>query len=234
MITIEVINNDTTTGYVHLLEEVKDLRINHGIVGRLSSTLPSATQQNTFLYLPLILSHEEMSYLVKNGVAVLSNREVITSNRDVIDANNHQKREEEDIKNNNIVIINDTGSQVTKDNNTTIINNELKTCNCNTCQVFEKLKTEANNNNNNDTVLVPGGRFGGKWTMYPGDPLRVHSNGIIQAPIGMDDKIDLRHLQSMARLGTTVRKASVQPAVSNQKDLSSSVELFTFEWSGFG
>ncbi|CAI4055774.1 hypothetical protein SUVZ_01G0690 [Saccharomyces uvarum] len=81
-------------------------------------------------------------------------------------------------------------------------------------------------------VLSPGGRFGGKFIAYPGDPLRFHSHLTIQEAIDYrSEPIDLISMISGARLGTTVKKLWVIGGVEEE---TGSTHLFSVEWAGFG
>ncbi|QHS71443.1 tRNA splicing endonuclease subunit SEN34 [Saccharomyces paradoxus] len=81
-------------------------------------------------------------------------------------------------------------------------------------------------------VLSPGGRFGGKFIAYPGDPLRFHSHLTIQDAIDYhDEPIDLISMISGARLGTTVKKLWVIGGVVEE---TKEVHFFSIEWAGFG
>ncbi|CAI4054345.1 hypothetical protein SUVC_01G0730 [Saccharomyces uvarum] len=81
-------------------------------------------------------------------------------------------------------------------------------------------------------VLSPGGRFGGKFIAYPGDPLRFHSHLTIQEAIDYrSEPIDLISMISGARLGTTVKKLWVIGGVEEE---TGSTHFFSVEWAGFG
>ncbi|KAL8633927.1 hypothetical protein Q9189_000439 [Teloschistes chrysophthalmus] len=53
--------------------------------------------------------------------------------------------------------------------------------------------------------LSPGLRFGCRFLVYPGDPLRFHSH-FLAVSVGWDEEIDLRDLVGGGRLGTGVKK----------------------------
>ncbi|CAD6595136.1 XXYS1_4_G0051380.mRNA.1.CDS.1 [Saccharomyces cerevisiae] len=81
-------------------------------------------------------------------------------------------------------------------------------------------------------VLSPGGRFGGKFIAYPGDPLRFHSHLTIQDAIDYhNEPIDLISMISGARLGTTVKKLWVIGGVAEE---TKETHFFSIEWAGFG
>ncbi|CAI4054599.1 hypothetical protein SKDZ_01G0750 [Saccharomyces kudriavzevii ZP591] len=81
-------------------------------------------------------------------------------------------------------------------------------------------------------VLSPGGRFGGKFIAYPGDPLRFHSHLTIQDAIDYrNEPIDLISMISGARLGTTVKKLWVIGGVEEE---TKDTHFFSVEWAGFG
>ena len=56
--------------------DAKKLRLDHHICGTLVGTLPQVAQQNVFLGLPLQLSPEEVSCLVKNGTRYYEMRDL--------------------------------------------------------------------------------------------------------------------------------------------------------------
>ncbi|SMN22632.1 similar to Saccharomyces cerevisiae YAR008W SEN34 Subunit of the tRNA splicing endonuclease, which is composed of Sen2p, Sen15p, Sen34p, and Sen54p [Maudiozyma saulgeensis] len=92
-------------------------------------------------------------------------------------------------------------------------------------------------------VLAPGGRFGGKFIAYPGDPLRYHSHMVVRDALHYKDQpLDLLELAANARLGTAVKKIWVigAPIPTNDKLESNNipskkdVSFYSVEWAGFG
>jgi len=92
-------------------------------------------------------------------------------------------------------------------------------------------------------VLAPGGRFGGKFIAYPGDPLRYHSHMVVRDALHYKDQsLDLLELAANARLGTAVKKIWVIGAPvpkndemeSNKTQSKKDVSFYSVEWAGFG
>ena len=94
--------------------------------------------------------------------------------------------------------------------------------------------------------MTPGLRFGCRFSVYPGDPLRFHSH-FLATSAGWDEEIDLLHLVGGGRLGTGVKKAwmigGIQPQSSTESIESNGstaedrrptneVRTFCIEWGG--
>lgn len=288
-----------------------------GICGILSGTLPTATQQNIFLSIPLKLMVEETIWLVLNGYAELkliegpmskhfnkilelkgdqlwemSKKKLLQS----FELQRQYKKEQHQLK------LKQLGIDISKDkanNNNNSKTNSLTTTNTNSNDklIESSLFVETLNNSsildyiNDDKsknmepsinmtllnylianfsnwnnyllyqslklqnyIMSPGGRFGGLYIAYPGDPLRYHSHLTINAALDYyNDAIDFISLTSGARLGTAVKKLWVIGGVkhdknnntsrdiTNSKDInpsslksSTNTSFFSIEWAGFG
>lgn len=80
-------------------------------------------------------------------------------------------------------------------------------------------------------VVSPGARFGGKYIVYPGDPLRFHSHMVVSEPMDyQDDVIEFRDIMNGSRLSTAVKKIWVLSGIDSQDQ----AHLFSVEWAGFG
>ncbi|KAL9102985.1 MAG: hypothetical protein Q9163_001938 [Psora crenata] len=94
--------------------------------------------------------------------------------------------------------------------------------------------------------MTPGLRFGCRFSVYPGDPLRFHSH-FLAMDVEWDEEIDLWHLIGGGRLGTGVKKAWMVGGVEERKDTPDSmapigdeertakdtrVRTFCIEWGG--
>lgn len=120
--------------------------------------------------------------------------------------------------------------------------------NWNNYLLYQSLKTQ-------NYVMSPGGRFGGLFIAYPGDPLRYHSHLTIDSALDYyNDPIDFISLTSGARIGTAVKKLWVIGGVkhkegdpdnhtnyrdndskaSNSLTKQNNVSFFSIEWAGFG
>lgn len=122
--------------------------------------------------------------------------------------------------------------------------------NWNNYLLYQSLKSQ-------NYVMSPGGRFGGLFIAYPGDPLRYHSHLTIGSALDYyNEPIDFISLTSGARLGTAVKKLWVIGGVKNESDSSgedgasnstfementdmlltkrNNTSFFSIEWAGFG
>ncbi|OUM55180.1 hypothetical protein BVG19_g4670 [[Candida] boidinii] len=63
------------------LSHIEQIRREYGIIGVLSGTLPIAPQQNILLGLPLLLSIDEVLYLIMNDVCYLINNKVLIEDK---------------------------------------------------------------------------------------------------------------------------------------------------------
>lgn len=94
--------------------------------------------------------------------------------------------------------------------------------------VYQSLK-------NQNYVISPGARFGGKFIIYPGDPLRFHSHLIVSSPLDYyHDKINLVNIINGARLSTSVKKIWVISGIIDDERKDKEVKFFSIEWAGFG
>lgn len=85
-------------------------------------------------------------------------------------------------------------------------------------------------------VISPGARFGGKYIVYPGDPLRFHSHMVVSEPVDYrDDAIEFRDIINGSRLSTAVKKIWVLSGIDRQAEKQEDrVHFFSVEWAGFG
>lgn len=94
--------------------------------------------------------------------------------------------------------------------------------------VYQSLKNE-------NYVVSPGARFGGKFIIYPGDPLRFHSHLIVSSPLNYyHDNINLVNIINGARLSTSVKKIWVISGIIDDEPEEKEVKFFSIEWAGFG
>lgn len=75
--------------------------------------------------------------------------------------------------------------------------------------------------------LTAGGKFGGDFLVYPGDPSRFHSF-YIAVCIEHDKSLSVLDLVSLGRLGTSVKKTTVLCSVDNEGQ----VHCTSLQWSG--
>lgn len=81
-------------------------------------------------------------------------------------------------------------------------------------------------------TVHPGGRFGGKYVVYPGDPLRFHSHVVVSEPLDDEEPVDFLQMVAGARLATTVKKSYVSSCVGKREE--DEARFYSFEWAGFG
>lgn len=81
--------------------------------------------------------------------------------------------------------------------------------------------------------ITPGLRFGGDFSVYPGDPFRYHAHYMANN-YGWDEKIPMLDLVTSGRLGTAVKKSFLmggqKPAADNCE--AGELRAFCIEWAG--
>jgi tRNA-splicing endonuclease subunit Sen34 len=96
--------------------------------------------------------------------------------------------------------------------------------------------------NSKGFFITPGLRFGGDYSVYPGDPFRYHAH-FMATSYGWEEEITMLDLVASGRLGTAVKKgymlAGQKPRVDNDaaglsEDLvnGGEVRAFCMEWAG--
>lgn len=313
LISIRLIVNDlnddgsTVCPMIFNVDDILKLR-KLGICGILSGTLPTATQQNIFLSIPLKLMVEETIWLVLNGYAELKLIEGPISRQfnTILESKSSQlwemakkkllqsfqlqreyKKEQHELKLKKLGIeqtTSDTSATTNTIGNDKFIESSLFVETANSSSIldyaagndrFKSTNSSANmtllhylitsystwNNyllyqtlREQNYVMLPGGRFGGLYIAYPGDPLRYHSHLTIDCALDYyNDPIDFISLTSGARLGTAVKKLWVIGGVKDNKDsaLNDTINsgdssllsiksgtintsFFSIEWAGFG
>ncbi|KAK4230026.1 putative tRNA-splicing endonuclease subunit tsp-4 [Podospora fimiseda] len=87
--------------------------------------------------------------------------------------------------------------------------------------------------NSRGYFTTPGLRFGGDYSVYPGDPFRFHAHYLANA-YGWNEEIPMLDLVTSGRLGTAVKKSflfgSEQPAPTPEDE--GDVRMFCVEWAG--
>lgn len=87
--------------------------------------------------------------------------------------------------------------------------------------------------------ITPGLRFGGDYSVYPGDPFRFHAHYLANC-YGWDQKIPMLDLVTSGRLGTAVKKSFLfggEKPVAEEADAEPdttgrNVRVFCIEWAG--
>ncbi|KAL1845076.1 hypothetical protein VTK73DRAFT_1184 [Phialemonium thermophilum] len=91
--------------------------------------------------------------------------------------------------------------------------------------------------------ITPGLRFGGHYSVYPGDPFRYHAH-FLATSYGWDDEIPMLELIGSGRLGTAVKKGFLlggkkpevrtYPGAGNEGEQNGDdgVRTFCIEWAG--
>ena len=81
---------------------------------------------------------------------------------------------------------------------------------------------------------TPGLRFGGKLSVYPGDPFRYHAH-FVATSYDWDEPICLLDVVGTGRLATGVKKGlligGAKPVDGNEQRLADTVRTFTMEWA---
>lgn len=87
--------------------------------------------------------------------------------------------------------------------------------------------------NSKGYYTTPGLRFGGGYSVYPGDPFRYHAHYLANA-YGWNEEIPMLDVVTSGRLGTAVKKSFLfgaeQPASTPEED--GRVRMFCVEWAG--
>lgn len=255
------------------IEAIRHLR-NLGIAGILTGTLPSATQQNAFLSIPLRLMAEEAIWLVENEFAFLvpgentvqkaveksGTRELEEARVQLEESFAAQRKYKQQqhmeklqklgfegescdarlLESSLFVETQDSSTLVSRDQHdfdnrdtqTRLLERLRAGCkHVDDVHVYRDLKAQG-------YFLSPGGRFGGRFIAYPGDPLRYHSHMTVQPAMDYENEpLDLLQVVSGGRLGTGVKKLWVVGGVmkeETEKEKPETVEFFSIEWAGFG
>ncbi|KAK5657714.1 hypothetical protein OQA88_2786 [Cercophora sp. LCS_1] len=85
--------------------------------------------------------------------------------------------------------------------------------------------------------ITPGLRFGGDYSVYPGDPFRYHAHYMANS-YEWDQKIPMLDLVTSGRLGTAVKKSFLFGAKKpsgeekSSQDAAADVRVFCIEWAG--
>lgn len=83
--------------------------------------------------------------------------------------------------------------------------------------------------------MTPGLRFGSRYSVYPGDPLRFHAHYMAN-PYDWDEPIPILDVVEGGRLATAVKKAFLiggeEPAKDSSPESEASVRTFSIEWAG--
>ncbi|KAK1755966.1 PAXNEB-domain-containing protein [Echria macrotheca] len=91
--------------------------------------------------------------------------------------------------------------------------------------------------NSRGYYITPGLRFGGDYSVYPGDPFRYHAHYLANS-YGWDQEIPMLDLITSGRLGTAVKKSFMFGAKkpvegdSEEEDAGAGVRVFCIEWAG--
>ncbi|TPX50439.1 hypothetical protein SeMB42_g02237 [Synchytrium endobioticum] len=87
---------------------------------------------------------------------------------------------------------------------------------------------------NRGYYVAAGSKFGGKWLVYPGDPMRYHSNHVVnivpREGTSSDGGTDMKELVAGGRLGGTVKK---QYVLASWDDARDEAVYFCIEWTGW-
>ena len=272
------------------IDDIKELR-ELGICGVLSGTLPTASQQNIFLTVPLKLMVEEAIWLHVQGLAKFKvlrgdlldsinniiekdgeqiNRIAKTRLKKSFDLQREYKREQHLLKLERLGITDPKKIERNVNENDKLLEaalfietpttsnllNDIHLPNISHGISETLLKVLISQYGNWDNyllfqalrdkgfVLAPGGRFGGKYIAYPGDPLRYHSHMVVRDSLDYREQpIDFLELAANARLGTGVKKIWIigastesdnEPTGNNEDIVDDNISFYSVEWAGFG
>ncbi|KAL2267741.1 hypothetical protein VTJ83DRAFT_5018 [Remersonia thermophila] len=95
--------------------------------------------------------------------------------------------------------------------------------------------------NSRGYYTTPGLRFGGRLSVYPGDPFRYHAHYLANG-YGWDEPVPMLDVVTSGRLGTAVKKgflfgaerpkAAAEEGEEGGKDKGENVRVFCVEWAG--
>ncbi|GAB1319033.1 tRNA-splicing endonuclease subunit [Madurella fahalii] len=92
--------------------------------------------------------------------------------------------------------------------------------------------------NSRGYYTTPGLRFGGDYSVYPGDPFRYHAHYLANS-YGWDKEIPMLDLVTSGRLGTAVKKSFLfgaekpaDPEEAGSAEGGGEVRVFCVEWAG--
>ncbi|KAL7814309.1 SEN34 subunit of tRNA-splicing endonuclease [Trichoderma aethiopicum] len=87
----------------------------------------------------------------------------------------------------------------------------------------------------NGYYMTPGLRFGARYSVYPGDPLRFHAHFMANG-YGWEEEIPILDIVGGGRLATAVKKAFLiggrEPSATRPDAPLPSVRSFSIEWAG--
>lgn len=257
-------------GQTPLVFNLNDIRLlrQHGIVGVLSGTLPSLSQQNVFLSVPLRLMMEELLWLLWDSSldVSVSGSDLPNFSKDsrsgkihsqqsaqrVLESFEQQRKQrwESHVRKLQLLGV----EPQSKDSNLLEGSLFMQTLDSRDHEEEEQTQVSCAAQINPSAEQVrhyklyrrlremgfsvhPGGRFGGKYVVYPGDPLRFHSHVVISEPVNYDEPLDFLQMISGARLATTVKKSYVISCVKageEKEEQEQEARFYSFEWAGFG
>lgn len=82
--------------------------------------------------------------------------------------------------------------------------------------------------------MTPGLRFGARYSVYPGDPLRFHAH-FMANEYGWEEEIPILDIVGGGRLATAVKKAFLiggRPPQTSPDTATPAVRTFSIEWAG--
>ncbi|TFA97488.1 hypothetical protein CCMA1212_010771 [Trichoderma ghanense] len=87
----------------------------------------------------------------------------------------------------------------------------------------------------NGYFMTPGLRFGARYSVYPGDPLRFHAH-FMANEYGWEEEIPILDIVGGGRLATAVKKAFLiggrEPSATKPDAALPAVRSFSIEWAG--
>lgn len=209
------------------VDDIKNLRENHGISGVLTGTLAPYPQQNFFLSVPLRLLHYECLYLLEKNAAVLADyaaeREKLLPRGSLM-----QPKEDEGI------LITTTNEEPCNLTNSVSFDTFKQVCIEQEMRCMGNSKLDAKYSvyrmmKSMGFYISPGLKFGGDFVLYPGDPLEFHSYSVVRL-----DFVATNDLVVGGRLATGVKKNLVVVDVPDKTTDESPIRAYSIQWAGFG
>ncbi|KAJ4300259.1 tRNA-splicing endonuclease subunit [Collariella sp. IMI 366227] len=228
------------------IEDVVYIRRHHGICAVLTGTMPQNPTQNLFLSLPIELHPEEARLLVDKGAAYiadelkdhLSRLASDKSARDVyLQHLKQQRRSAQQAFDEEKAKVQAMHQDKRKPKAKPTKEAEPSSAVAESDSLFASNPAPAHYPlykylNSRGYYTTPGLRFGGDYSVYPGDPFRYHAHYMANG-YGWDEAVPMLDLVTSGRLGTAVKKSFLfgaeQPAEGGEEAV---VRVFCIEWAG--
>ncbi|KAL1841839.1 hypothetical protein VTJ49DRAFT_6516 [Mycothermus thermophilus] len=238
------------------IDDVVYIRRCHGVCAVLTGTMPQNPTQNLFLGLPVELQAEEAKLLADKGVAYVADeladhlarlsdpafepaRKTYREHLKQLRRNAQQAFEEEKAR---IAALHadKRGGKKTKDKKKPAVDAEADPTSPPTTDSIPASTAPSyrllHYLNSRGYYTTPGLRFGGRLSVYPGDPFRYHAHYLANG-YGWDEPVPMLDVVTSGRLGTAVKKGFLfgaeKPAEKETGgEEEGEVRVFCVEWAG--